>query len=163
ETAQGPIPIADSVNPASPSFMHWYTPDLPGLTYPDPNCNALDPISFNVNSQALHALLYGEIPNHAGPTGNCANRPGSTMRQQVVATDFTSWKMVTLRPPAAGEAHTAFYNLPLLRTSSELVLQTPHPGFFSTPAFFANWPTNSSNQMRVTLNQALIVATGTAI
>src|SRR5262249_37553125 len=31
------------------------------------------------------------------------------------------------------------------------------------PAFFANWPTNSSNQMRVTVNQALIVATGTAI
>jgi hypothetical protein len=43
------------------------------------------------------------------------------------------------------------------------VLTTPHPGFFSTPAFFANWPTNASNQMRVTLNQTLIVATGTAI
>src|SRR5262249_45917802 len=36
-------------------------------------------------------------------------------------------------------------------------------GFFSTPAFFANWHTNASNQMRVTLNQTLIVATGSSI
>jgi hypothetical protein len=163
ETAQGQIPITDSVNPASPNFMHWYTPDLPGLTYPDPTCNALDPISFNVNSQALHGLLYGEIPTHPGPSSNCANRVGSVISQQVAATDFTAWKMVTIRPPKTGEARTVFYDLPALRTASELVLSTPRLGFFSTPAFFANWPTNSSNQMRVTVNQSLIVATGTAI
>jgi hypothetical protein len=163
ETAQGPIPITDSVNPASPNFMHWYTPDLPGLMYPDPTCNALDPISFNVNSQALHAMLYGEIPTHPGPSSNCANRVGSVMSQQVAATDFTAWKMVTIRPPKTGEVRTVFYDLPALRTASELVLSTPRIGFFSTPAFFANWPTNSSNQMRVTVNQSLIVATGTAI
>ena len=163
ETAQGPIPIADSVNPASPNYMHWYTPDLPGLTYPDPTCNGLDPIQFNANSQALHALLYGEIPNHPGPNGNCANRTGSAMSEQVAPSDFTAWKMVTIRKPGAGESHTAFYNLPALRSATELVLNIPRPGFFSTPAFFANWPTNSSNQMRVTANQALIVATGTAV
>jgi hypothetical protein len=39
----------------------------------------------------------------------------------------------------------------------------PRVGFFSTPAFFANWQTNASNQMRVTTSQALIVATGSAI
>jgi hypothetical protein len=43
------------------------------------------------------------------------------------------------------------------------VLQTPRVGYFTTLAFFANWPTNASNEMRVTTNQALIVATGTAI
>ena len=166
ETAQGPIPIADSINPASPNFMHWYTPDLPGLVYPDTTCNALDPISFTVNAQALHAMLYGEIPNHpngATPAKNCGNRAGSAMAQQVAATDFTSWKMVTIRPPRAGEATTAFYDLPTLRSASELVITTPHPGYFSTPAFFANWPTNASNQLRVTVNQALIVATGAAV
>src|SRR6185295_17787755 len=97
------------------------------------------------------------------PSGNCGNRTGSAMSVQLAPTDFTSWKLVTLRAPRAGEARTRFFDLPALRTASEIVLQTPHPGFFSTPAFFANWPTNSSNQMRVTLNQALIVATGTAI
>jgi hypothetical protein len=68
-----------------------------------------------------------------------------------------------LRPPNSGEATTAFYDLPTLRAATELVIATPHPGFFTTPAFAANWPTNSSNQMRVTLNQTLIVATGMAI
>ena len=74
--------------------------------------------------------------------------------------DFTTWKMVTIRQPAAGELPTKFYDLPTLRSSNELVLNVPRVGFFSTPAFFANWQTNNSNQMRVTTNQALIVATG---
>ena len=50
-----------------------------------------------------------------------------------------------------------------LRTSAELVLQIPRVGFFSTPAFFANWQTNTSNQMRVTMNQSLIVGLGAAV
>jgi hypothetical protein len=169
ETAQGPIPIADTLNPASPNYMHWYSPDVAGLTYADTTCSNLDPISFNVNSQALHALLYGEIPNHpsqpvppAVPV-NCGNRTGSVMSEQVAATDFTAWKMVTIRPPGTGEVRSVFYDLPALRAASELLLSTPRIGFFSTPAFFANWPTNSSNQMRVTVNQSLIVATGTAV
>ena len=163
-TKQGPIALADSVNPTSPSFMHWYSPDIATLTYAnDATCDKIDPITFNVNAQAVHALLYGEIPNHPGPSGNCPNRVGSAMSEQVAATDFTSWKMITLRAPNAGEARTVFYDLPRLRKATELVLSIPRVGFFSTPAFFANWPTNSSNQMRVTANQALIVATGTAV
>ena len=43
------------------------------------------------------------------------------------------------------------------------MLTIPRVGFFTTPAFFANWQTNTSNQMRVTTNQALIVATGAAV
>ena len=50
-----------------------------------------------------------------------------------------------------------------MRAATELVLGTPRPGFFTTPAFGANWPTNTSNQMRVTLNQILIVTTGMAV
>ena len=33
-------------------------------------------------------------------------------------------------------------------------------GFFTSPAFFQTWPTNRDNDFRVTINQALIVATG---
>ncbi|HET7506416.1 MAG TPA: hypothetical protein VFK02_35595 [Kofleriaceae bacterium] len=163
ETAQGPIPIAQSIDPASPNFMHWFSPDIATLTYGDTTCNGIDPISFTVSALSLHQLLYGEIPNHPGPSGNCGNRTGSVMSEQVAPTDFTTWKMVAIRAPKTGEARTVFYDLPALRAGSELVLSTPRIGFFSTPAFFANWPTNSSNQMRVTANQALIVATGTAI
>jgi hypothetical protein len=35
--------------------------------------------------------------------------------------------------------------------------------YFTTPAFFANWQTNDSNEMRVTMNQTLIVATGAQV
>jgi hypothetical protein len=161
-TAQGPIPLSETVDPASPNYMRWYSPDIATLMYQEPGCTGIDPVVFNVNSLALHELLYGEIPAHRGPSGACGSRIGP-MTEQMVPSDFTSWKMVTIRPPAAGEARTQFYDLPRLRSSSELVLATARVGFFSTPAFFANWPTNQSNQMRVTLNQSLIVATGTAI
>src|SRR5207237_9696403 len=78
-------------------------------------------------------------------------------------TDFTDWRMVTIRAPKAGEQPTQFYDIPKLRKATEIVLQIPRVGFFSTPAFFANWHTNDSNQMRVTLNQALIVALGSSV
>src|ERR1051325_9862601 len=143
--------------------MHWYSPDLPTVKYINASCDGQDPITFAATSLQLHLLLYGEIPIHPGPSGSC-NPGGATAKSvQLAPTDFTDWRMVTLRPPAAGEARTTFYDLPALRTSSELVIGTPRVGFFTTPAFFANWSTNASNQMRVTVNQALIVATGAAI
>ena len=163
EASAGPIPIADTMNPASPNFMHWYNPDLPNLKYPDASCNGLDPITFNANGLALIQMLYGEIPNHQSATGGCPIRPGTELSVQFTASDFSTWTMVTIRPPNGNEPITPFYDLGVLRSTSELVLRTPHPGFFSTPAFAANWPTNSSNQHRVTLNQALIVATGAQI
>jgi hypothetical protein len=77
--------------------------------------------------------------------------------------DDLVWRPVTVRAPQTGERLTGFYNLPVLRTANELVVRTPRVGFFSTPAFFANWPTNNSNQQRDTLNQALIVGIGRSI
>ncbi len=52
------------------------------------------------------------------------------------------------------------YDLPTLRQTSELSLSLPRVGFFTTPAFLALWNTNDSNQHRVTVNQALLVALG---
>ena len=164
ETAEGPIALADSLNPASPRYMRWYSPAIARSQYPDPACNGLDPISFNASAQALHELLYGEVPDHPLPSGsNCGTQVGTMASMQLAPSDFTAWKMVSIRQPIAGEPHTAFYDLPALRAANELVIATPRVGFFSTPAFFANWQTNASNQMRVTVNQALIVATGTGV
>ncbi len=163
EASAGPIAIADTLNPASPNYMHWYNPSVGQITgYPDQTCN-VDPIKLPPDSYTLHNLLYGTVFNHrlAGTKTNCQTEVTTSF--QMTATDFTTWKMVTIRPPAAGEVTTAFYDLPTLRSATELVVNTPHPGFFTTPAFNANWPTNTSNQMRVTLNQSLIVATGMAI
>ena len=41
-----------------------------------------------------------------------------------------------------------------------IALRTPRVGFFSSPAFFQTWLTNRDNDFRVTINQAMIVATG---
>ena len=162
------ITAAQSADPTDAShFLHFYNADVAGLTYAtDPSCNGIDPILYPVSSFVLHWIMYGAVYNHKGPNGNCGSRAAKgTMLWS--AADFAegAWKMVTIRPPMAGEQTTRFFDLPHLqdKNTTELVIKTPRVGFFSTPAFFANWPTNSSNQMRVTLNQALIVATGKAI
>jgi hypothetical protein len=142
--------------------MHWYDPDVGHFNYPDPACNT-DPITMAAQAYSVHLLLYGAVAGHGGPNGNCPIRAGSAAGVQLAPTDFTTWKLVTVRAPVGTEAITRFYDLPALRTATELVLKTPRAGFFSTPAFHANWPTNQSNQMRVTANQALIVATGIAV
>jgi hypothetical protein len=162
EASAGPIPITDTLNPASPNYMHWYNPQIGTLTnYPDPTCN-VDPIVQKADAYAVHMLLYGGVFQHKTPANVfCPNR--ATTGYQMMASDFTTWNLVTIRAPKAGEQITTFYDLPTIRSTKELVLKTPRPGFFSTPAFGANWPTNTSNQMRVTLNQTLIVGTGMAI
>ena len=144
-------------------FMTWYAPDLPNLSYGNAGCDGMTSFTITANAESLFDLLLGAIPPHTGPGGiNCPEHNAPSREVQLAPGDFTSWKMVTIRKPMSGEATTTFYDVPSMRNASELVLKIPHPGFFSTPAFFANWPTNISNQMRVTVNQAMIVATGAA-
>ncbi len=162
EAAEGPIPIADTLDPTSPNYMHWYDPDLllPGKVAA---CQT-DPIEFPASSFAIHRLLYGSLDGWKGPGGiACPPIGGSATAPQLTTADFTDWTLVTLRPPKAKEATSTFYDLPALRTATELVVSLPRLGFFTTPAFFANWQTNTSNQMRVTLNQTLVVALGSQV
>jgi hypothetical protein len=166
EASQGPVPIAQTLDPTSPNYMRWYDPEVGHFpAYLAEGC-AQDPIVYPapVSGLVLHYILYGTLSGWKTTGGlPCPIHPGNAMAPQVGGTDFTDWKMVTIRPPAQGEATTAFHDLPTLRTTTELVLNVPRIGFFSTPAFFANWQTNTSNQARVTANQALIVATGMQI
>jgi hypothetical protein len=148
-----PIPLADSVNPASPNFMHWYDPKPVKVAAGD---KCAQPQTFQNPRQALKLVgefLYGQ----RAPAG-CG-----TTDSQFSDQDFTDWRMITVRQPVApDEEKTTFWDIPRIRAASELVVQTPRVGFMTTPAFFANWPTNSSNQARVTTNQTMIVALGLA-
>ena len=165
EAAQGPIPIAQSLDSTSANYMHWYDPDVTTANATVAGCTT-DPIVYPaVSAASLHYLLYGALDGYktaAGvkcpPTGGTATAP-----QLTPAGDFSDWTLVTLRQPNPGEATTTFYDLPTLRAANELVLAVPRVGYFTTPAFFANWQTNISNQMRVTVHQALIVATGSSV
>ena len=159
--AQGPIPLSQTLDPQSPNYMHWYNPDVTKQVVP--GC-VEDPIVFPVRADTLHYLLFGSLDNHKSASGaTCPQIGGTPLAPQLTAQDFNDWRMVTIRKPAGSEATSTFYDLGALRTAKELVLGTPRVGFFSTPAFFANWQTNKSNEMRVTTNQALIVATGTQV
>jgi hypothetical protein len=163
EAAQGPIPMAETLDPNSPNFMHWYDPDAPVDGNKVMGCGE-DPIVLPASGIALHYLLYGAIDGHKSSIGTqCPPFGGTATAPQLTQDDFSDWKMVTIRQAAQGEATTPFYDLPGLRATDELVLDIPRVGFFSTPAFFANWQTNISNQMRVTLNQTLIVALGASV
>jgi hypothetical protein len=162
-TAQGPIPIADTLDPTSPNYMHWYDPDAATEDASIAGC-AADPIVYPASAITLHWLLYGSLDGRKTADGtSCPQSGGTASAPQLTAADFSDWTMVTIREPKNGDTPTAFYDLPALRAATELVLTIPRVGFFSTPAFFANWQTNTSNQMRVTMNQTLIVALGAQV
>ena len=163
ETAQGPIPIAQTLDPTNANYMHWYDPDAATEDSTVAGC-AMDPIVYPANGFTLHWLLYGSLDNRTLADGTkCPQAGGTAAAPQLTTADFADWTMVSIHPPATGQAAALFYDLPTLRAATDLALTIPRIGFFSTPAFFANWQTNLSNQMRVTLNQALIVALGSSV
>ena len=143
-----PIPISESIDPASPNFMRWYEPH----PYQGVNERCREPQIV----RGIQALRFVADYVHGG-------RPGcGTTDSQWTDQDWQSWRWVTIRSTRAGEERTTFWDLARLRDpgTQELVLATPRVGFMTTPAFFANWPTNLSNSYRVTANQALIVGLG---
>jgi hypothetical protein len=157
------IPASESVDPKSPEYMQWYFPNLSTLKNSVTVCTNLHTRTFPARAHVLHNMMYGAVDAGDVGTTACNATGGILASAQFTATDFTTWQMVTIRPPKTGEQTTAFWNAAALRTATQLVINTPRVGFFSTPAFQANWPTNTSNMMRVTANQSLIVALGAQV
>ena len=200
--AAGPIPLSETIDPASPNFMHFAAPmafmcsvpqvDDTGHVVVDATGNAMKTmVAYNQRGYssvtagflglfgfASSRNLFNDPTDTNGPpvvtipadvtpdkknlynvncTGGASFTPPNVTPADVV------WRPVTVRLAKDGEKLTPFYDLPTLRMADEIVVRTPRVGFFSTPAFFANWPTNNSNQHRDTLNQALIVGLGRSI
>lgn len=74
--------------------------------------------------------------------------------------DFADWRFVDIDVAKNAKAVPIFYDLDALRAATSISLRQPRLGFFTTPAFLANWETNEDNQFRVTTSQTLIVALG---
>jgi hypothetical protein len=74
--------------------------------------------------------------------------------------DFSDWRFVDIDVAKAAKAVPIFYDLTTLRAATTISLRQPRLGFFTTPAFLANWETNEDNQFRVTTSQTVIVALG---
>ncbi len=134
----------DSVTPTSPNYLQFKLPSAPTGT----GCTNPYSKTGNAGIQFIYNYMFG---NYSG----CLNAPGNS---QFTAADWSNWRLINIRQPKTGEKPTVFWDIQNLRNINELVLRTPQMGFMTTPAFLANWSTNSSNQHRVTMNQTMIVA-----
>jgi hypothetical protein len=140
-------PIMQSIDPTSSSFMHWGDPTCPGLSFTLSNGGYV--------LEWLEDFLVGTRRYNSMGCG--------MLTPMLAAQDFSTWRMVNVRQPGPGEQKTLFWDYNALTSSAaELITDTPRVGFMTTPAFFANWPTNVSNQARATTNQTMIVALGFA-
>jgi hypothetical protein len=145
------IPLSETLDPASPNYLVW--------SVPNSKCMPRVYTKYQSTSQHLLILLSGTLPVGTAPAG-CNQTAIRNLPPFYTASDLSDWRMVTIRTPKAGEENPRFFDLITLRKASELIIDLPRVGFFTTPAFFANWPTNVNNLARVTTNQSLIVATG---
>jgi len=157
------IPLSETLDPNSANFMVWYSPQFTSAV----SSTCSDPYVFtkapNINSPAqLWNLLHGYLAA-AIVYSPCSFSYGAPRTPIINDADFADWTMTTIVPTTDPTKITHFYDIPALRTASQITLTLPRVGFFGTPAFIANWPTNASNQMRVVINQMLIVATNRAV
>jgi hypothetical protein len=145
---------------------------------PRPNCaNPARTFKGQDAPFELYSILMGRVNADATVTDKLSCQAFNIPTPQFTDADFSDWHLVTMRAPktltattmATGtatataptlEPTTKFYDVATLRAAKELVLNVPRTGFFGTPAFFANWSTNTSNLYRVTMNQTLIVSLG---
>jgi hypothetical protein len=155
------IPLESSIDPASPDFMVFHHPGIAAQYAPGCPFGTIEyPAGASIMTVA--SFLLGHEPM---PVGATACRPPwlPSAARYVRRSDFTTWRMITVRQPGAGEATTPLYDLPSMRAGRDLVLRIPRVGFFTTPAFFGRWETNDSNLARVLINQTTIVGLGRAI
>lgn len=151
-----PTPLAQSLNPSSSAWMHFYvTPDQVDLS-PCAGDEYRRPDAGNLPKHVMRSI-FGF---YTDDNGNCT--PGGNRRGVPLLSfaDFTEYRKIRFREPEPGEERTKWWDLDALRNADEIVFSIPKVGFFTAPGFFATWPTNDSNQARVTTNQTLIVALG---
>ncbi len=135
--------VLSGAGTSSAATRTWY---LPGAT-----CTPASPI----DDSKLFEVMVGT----AGCKANGVYRFRDTF---LTDADFADWHMVEFVPATAAAPVPKFYDLEALRGVSKIPLKQRRQGFFTTPAFLANWETNEDNQFRVTTSQTLIVALGQA-
>lgn len=172
ESDAGPIPIEQTLDPSSPNFMTWYDPTVTKVSSVTPaDCliggrmvTSLDNAGSNLRGQNKTIILYSYLFNNSFQTWVMNVKPSvrcffpSPNAPTFADKDYSTWRSITIRQPQAGEPTTRFWDLATMRAKSDLVLNQRRVGFFTTPGFLAQWPSNASNESRVTANQTLIVA-----
>lgn len=152
------VPISESASPGA-NWMRWTNPQIAKQC--TGTSGTLPMSAFN-----LHQAVYGwwdGVPQGGGCKGSFLGTASTSVLQPQ---HFADWRLVTIKTDPTPSHWTAWWDVAALSntsTATSLTLRVPRVGFFTTPAFFANWPTNDSNQMRVTMNQTFIVALGAGV
>jgi hypothetical protein len=185
------VPLANSGNPSSPDYLVFTIPNLSSqysygsLGAADgPSgtpCAQTDPVVFTAESSFalgdnlcnwLDSVILGGNFWYFTPPQNQPNavwcqgaskfldRPSHP--RLVVDSDYTDWRMVTINQAKSTQDQTRFFDIAGIRQSNTLTLFEQRVGYFTTPAFFSQYPTNISNQGRVTIDQTMIVGLGQA-
>jgi len=156
-----PIPLEQTLDPASPNFMTFSDePTINAVGFQlEPTCQGEDRvIEFTGYAQLFQRLLgFTQRFPFAAAEPECWEH---VSLPYFTDEDLSDWQMVTIRPLGPAEEHIQPSDLPALRRTTELGLELPRVGYYTTPAYLALWNTNDSNQHRVTANQTLLVALG---
>ena len=121
----------------------WYIPELPQPCI--------------MRSENFLDTLFGLIPRVRCPGLSQAIRFSNGL---LTPSDFEDWRMVEIStlPEGSIQQPTPYYDLETLRGADQIETRLPRLGFFTTSVFLNNWVTNTDNQFRVTVNQALLTA-----
>ena len=106
EAAEEPDPHRpDTLNPSSPNYMHWYDPDVGQSRHHPGGGMRRGPRHVQVQRRSPPPAPLGRARRAGGDAAGVtsADTGGSALGPQLTTADFTSWKMVTIRPPAANE------------------------------------------------------------
>lgn len=185
------IPLADSGNPASSNYLKFSCPTLASIYQLTDGqsattaayCSGIDPVLVNASTSFaggsniaawLYSYLRGENfwffdkpqsePNatwcQAG--GGTTDSHNVTHPSALTDADYSDWRMVTVQPVSSTSPQTRFFDVVGNRASNALTLYEQRVGYFTTPAFFSQYPTNISNQARGVINQTMIIGLGQA-
>lgn len=142
-----PIPIAESLDEKNKNFMRWSLDAKYGCR----------PLAVDFTETGSLAVEFAYMALFGDRVGRCTLAPAFEL------SEWDTWKWVSVRKATNNESPTVFWDLPKLRAATEIVVSTSRVGFFSTPAFFARWPTNPTNSFRGITNQTLVVALDTSL
>lgn len=163
-TDQGPIPIEQTLDPKSPNYLKWYDG---GGKLPCGPAKLLSRNARNYATALFHLFLgsWNVGSGNIGPVIDVTDAclPKDSRPMLFDQSDIDEWRMVSFRQVNDGELPTRMWDLKTIRASTRdipIPIRSQRVGPFTTPAFFANWPSNVNNQARGTMNQALIVALG---
>jgi len=156
-------PLSETLDPNSPNYMTfgYEAPTTSsGRKFTGTCAGDSTKISTCPGNTLLFQMLVGSMPRDTNNNAMCTSNAGCmehAIKPYFSAEDLSDWQLVKI----VNGTPLLPYDLPGLRASgATLNSKIPRVSFFSTPAFFAVWNTNDSNQHRVTANQAMLGSIG---